>query len=85
MHDHDDQEPARAARLAANVRAGRTRAGITGGQLALLMRKRGHKWDAAQVSRIERAGRPITALQLADLAEILKTTADELLDGGDLR
>lgn len=69
-----------AARLARNVRAGRRRAGITGGQLALLMRKRGHRWDAAQVSRIERAGRPITAVQLADLAELLRTTADQLLN-----
>lgn len=80
MHDHDDQEPARAQRLARNVRNARRTTGITGGQLALLMRKRGHRWDAAQVSRIERAGRPITAVQLADLAEILKTTADSLLN-----
>lgn len=67
-------------RLAANVRAARTRAGLTGGELARLMRTRGHKWDAAQVSRVERAGRPITAEALGDLAAILCTTADRLLN-----
>lgn len=66
-------------RLAANVRAARTAAGLTGGDLARRMRLRGHRWDAAQVSRIERAGRPITAEALGDLAVILGTTADNLL------
>jgi transcriptional regulator with XRE-family HTH domain len=67
------------ARFAANFRAARERAELSGTQVAEQMRERGHRYYQQTVSRIESGGQPPKLVEAAALADIVGTSVDALI------
>jgi transcriptional regulator with XRE-family HTH domain len=75
------EEPAgeTARRFAANFRAARERAELTGDQVAEQMRERGYRYHQQTISRIESGGQPPKLEESAVLADIVGMSLDALL------
>jgi transcriptional regulator with XRE-family HTH domain len=70
------------ANLAANVREGRQRAGMSQGELARRMKAAGWPWHQQTTRRVEEGSRQVGAGEAAALARILGTTVTRLLMPG---